>query len=129
MDWFKDVLRFHEELDHPIGGLPHIDLELMESIKAVNLVLEEVHELIVAVLRRDLVDTADSCVDLIYVVIGLAITFGIDLRPIWNAVHEANMNKQGGGKRDDGKQLKPENWCPPQLNVILDNQESLKDNS
>ena len=62
-----------------------------------------------------LADIADGIVDAIYVLLGTAVCYGIDIQPIWDIVHEANMKKTGGGKRIDGKVLKPHGWVPPDV--------------
>jgi hypothetical protein len=62
---------------------------------------------------------ADGIVDAIYVLIGAAITYGIDIRPVWQAVHAANMAKEGGATREDGKVQKPPGWQPPDIAGIL----------
>jgi predicted HAD superfamily Cof-like phosphohydrolase len=62
-----------------------------------------------------LADVADAIVDSIYVLLGMAVAFGIDIHPVWYAVHEANMATLG----EDGKQMKPEGWTPPYIEGIL----------
>jgi predicted HAD superfamily Cof-like phosphohydrolase len=63
----------------------------------------------------DLPAFADALADLAYVMEGTAIEFGIDSGPIAAEVHRANMTKVGGGKREDGKILKPEGFRPPDV--------------
>lgn len=63
----------------------------------------------------DLPAVADALADLDYVVEGLRQAFGIDGGPIADAVHAANMAKEGGGARGDGKIMKPEGWQPPDI--------------
>lgn len=53
--------------------------------------------------------------DLIYVAVGAALELGIPLGAVWAEVHTANMRKVGGGRRGDGKVLKPEGWTPPDV--------------
>jgi predicted HAD superfamily Cof-like phosphohydrolase len=65
---------------------------------------------------RDLPETIDGIVDAGYVLEGLGIALGVDLRPMWAEVQRANMAKMGGPKDPDtGKQLKPEGWTPPDI--------------
>jgi predicted HAD superfamily Cof-like phosphohydrolase len=66
------------------------------------------------------VDAIDGLVDTIYVVLGAAVAWGIDLDPFFAEVHRANMAKLGGGMREDGKFLKPDNWTGPDITGILD---------
>ena len=63
----------------------------------------------------NLVELVDALADLDYVVEGTRIEFGINGKPIADAVHAANMAKVGGGIRGDGKINKPEGWQPPDI--------------
>lgn len=61
-----------------------------------------------------LVDLADAVADSIYVISGTATAFGLDAERVFELVHAANMAKLGGPVREDGKQLKPVGWQPPE---------------
>lgn len=63
---------------------------------------------------RALTAIADDVADVNYVVNGTGVAFGIDGETVFNIVHEANMLKASGPRREDGKQLKPEGWQPPE---------------
>lgn len=70
--------------------------------------------------REDLLAAvADDIVDSVYVIVGTASALGIDIEPVWEAVQRANMAKLTGPIREDGKQLKPEGWTPPDINKII----------
>lgn len=85
----------------------------------VSLIKEEVKELLDAAGSDDLVGIADGAADAIWVILGLTNAFGIDMVPVWEEVLCSNMAKQGGGRREDGKILKPDGWQPPQIREIL----------
>lgn len=70
----------------------------------------------------DIVQVADALADLLYVVYGAAVAWGINIDPVFGAVHQANMLKLTGPRRADGKQLKPEGWQPPDIRAVLDAQ-------
>lgn len=61
--------------------------------------------------------------DLLYVVYGLAVTFGFDLEEAFRRVHASNMSKLGvDGKpevRHDGKVLKGPNYFEPDLTDLV----------
>ena len=123
MDWFSDVLDFHKKLapsiPRSLPGVPEhpkYDLGFME---------EELKEIRQAMLDRNVPEVADGLVDLIYVTIRAALIWGIDLRPVWEEVHRANMRKVGGEMRSDGKILKPEGWEAPNVSAILDKQKPI----
>lgn len=69
----------------------------------------------------DIVKTADALADLLYVVYGACVSWGIMIDPVFGAVHEANMRKFGPGsyQREDGKWMKPPDWQPPDLLSVL----------
>lgn len=93
-----------------------------------SLIREELHEYWVVVdalyayTREDLIEqAADSFADLLYVVLGAAVAWGIDIEPVFKAVHDANMRKfsEGGYRRMDGKWMKPPDWEAPDVAGIL----------
>lgn len=113
-DWFGDVLEFQKRFGFPVRARPEWptppEVELRRA-----LIQEEYKELLDAFRDQDLVETADAITDLIYVLIGTAITMGLDLRPVWDEVQRSNLAKTGGLKSPAGKLLKPEGWEPPDI--------------
>lgn len=65
---------------------------------------------------------AKELADLLYVTYGTAVSFGIPIDEVFDAVHRSNMSKLVDGKpllREDGKVLKGPNYQPPQLEFIF----------
>lgn len=121
-DWFQDVLEFHKKFGVTRGSLPAEPANLKTVILRETLILEECAELSETLRAGNLPGIADGLADLVYVLLGTAITYGIDLRPVWNEVHRTNMLKEGGNTRKDGKILKPEGWEPPCIAELLETQ-------
>jgi predicted HAD superfamily Cof-like phosphohydrolase len=71
----------------------------------------------------DPVALAKELTDLLYVVYGAGVTFGIDLDKCFEEVHRSNMSKLGPDNkpiyRDDGKVLKGPNYSPADVGKIL----------
>lgn len=67
----------------------------------------------------DLTDVASELVDLLYVTYGALSALGVPTEQIFGAIHDANMLKLTGPKREDGKQLKPEGWQPADVRGIV----------
>ncbi len=117
------VREFHVQFGLTMYETPTLDLpeELVRLRTA--LVQEEAAELFSAVSRYDIVQVADGLADLVYVLYGTALTFGIDLDAVVREVHRSNMTKLGpDGKpivRADGKVLKGPNYEPPNLRRVL----------
>lgn len=115
------VRDFHEKFGLMAAQRPQFPdaatIELRQS-----LIEEETAEFRKACTARDLVEAADALADLLYVVHGAAVSFGIDLEPIFEEVHRTNMAKSGGPRRGDGKILKPAGWQPPQIRPLLEQQ-------
>jgi predicted HAD superfamily Cof-like phosphohydrolase len=111
----RDVEDFHRALDVPVGETPAIRRPELRAA----LIREEVEETLDAIERRDLVEAIDGMCDVLCVVYGTAVEFGVDLAPFWDEVHRTNMAKQGGPVREDGKRLKPPGWEPPQIAALL----------
>jgi len=87
----------------------------------ISLITEELKELIEANDVRNMVKIADAIGDLLYVVYGTAVSYGIDIEPIFEEIHRSNMSKGDPEKiiREDGKILKGKNYFPPNLEPIL----------
>lgn len=118
-DPFAAVLQFHRRFAVSIGDRPALPRKELVALRLV-LIDEELAELRAAIGIGDVVAVADALADLLYVTYGASITFGIDVRPILEEVHRANMAKLGGGTRADGKVLKPDGWQPPDLAPLLE---------
>ncbi len=95
--------------------------EIDERTKAlrVRLIQEEFEELKEAMERGNLPAVAKEMADLLYVVYGTAVSYGIDMGPVFREVHRSNMSKVGGYKREDGKWVKPATYSPAQIEPIL----------
>jgi len=122
MDWYQDILDFHNMAGQmPTVSTPHQVSEHTYKLRD-KLIREEVNEELLPAMfesqyeEENLVKIADGIVDSIVVLIGTAIAYGIDIRPIWNEVHKTNMAKfKGGYTRPDGKVMKPDGWIPPDI--------------
>lgn len=117
----QDVINFHNEADLYYDTDPtakHSD----ERDLQIDLIEEEFTELRAAYKREDLEGIADAITDLMYVVVGAYLRFGMaEYAPdLWNEVHVSNMTKVGGPTREDGKQIKGEDFSEPQIKEILD---------
>lgn len=114
----KMVREFHEALGIPVASGPTIISEARRRLR-LDLIDEELDELEVATLGDNLVGIADALGDLLVVVYGAALEYGLDMEPISAEIHRTNMTKKGGPVREDGKRMKPEGWLPPMLAPIV----------
>jgi predicted HAD superfamily Cof-like phosphohydrolase len=118
MDWYNDVLEFHRKFGCHIGATPAQPPTNIRNLR-LDLVAEEVAELEDAAYDGNLPKVADAIADAVYVLLGTAVAYGIDIRPVFAEVHRTNMAKEGGPTRPDGKILKPEGWQPPDVAGII----------
>lgn len=110
-----DVTDFHRALEIPIGET----VAMRRADLRANLIEEEAEETVDAIRAGDLVASLDGLCDLLCVIYGAAVEWGIDLAPFWEAVHQTNLLKKGGQMREDGKRLKPDGWVPPDIAGVL----------
>jgi predicted HAD superfamily Cof-like phosphohydrolase len=90
----------------------------------VALIEEELAEFRNAGESHDLFEIADALADLLYVVYGAGVTYGIDLEPIFDEIHRSNMSKGDPEvvRRPDGKILKGANYSPPEVVSLVRDQ-------
>jgi|TARA_B110000259_G_C13748462_1_gene295530 NTP pyrophosphatase (non-canonical NTP hydrolase) len=88
-----------------------------------DLITEEYEELKEAYEQQDVVEVADALADMVWVIMGMASTLGIDFNDIWEEVKRSNMSKFTNNIiiRDGktGKILKPSTFSEPDLAPIL----------
>lgn len=123
-DWQAKVREFHVKFGCKHADTPVSEMDLRTVALRNSLHEEEIKELRKAMYNVDLVEIADALADSIYVLLGTAVTYGIDLAPIFAEVHRTNMAKDGGATRADGKILKPEGWQPPDIAGLIEKQRS-----
>lgn len=112
------VEAFHRQFDILVQPRPAIPDAATRELR-VRLIQEEFDELRQALAQEDLAAIAKELADLLYVVYGTAVSYGLDMQPVFREVHRSNMSKGGGYKRDDGKWVKPSTYSPAQLGLIL----------
>jgi len=112
------VAEFHRKFDIPVGDRPSIPSEATRQLR-VRLIHEEFAELQEAMVAQDLPAVAKELADLLYVVYGTAVSYGLDMDPVFREVHRSNLSKVGGYKREDGKWVKPPTYSPADVKPLL----------
>lgn len=88
-----------------------------------NLVTEEYKELLEGFEKKSLVEIADACADLKWVIEGLEHSLNIPQQAVWNEVSRSNMSKISSSgkvlKRPDGKVMKPDFYFSPDIEGVL----------
>lgn len=126
MSYFDDVVRWHKEVGHPVAEDTGEKINIGSVALGRKLVEEEYNEFMLGLDGCSINLVADGAADLIWVVCGLCARLGIDLDAVWSEVRRANYDKVGGPVRDDGKQLKPEGWEPPNMAAVMRTSRNLK---
>ncbi len=112
------VEEFHLKFDIVICDAPTVPDEATRTLR-VRLIQEEFEELKEAMAKQELVGIAKELADLLYVVYGTAVSYGLDMDPVFREVHRSNLSKVGGYKRADGKWVKPPTYSPAHLAPII----------
>jgi predicted HAD superfamily Cof-like phosphohydrolase len=88
------VAEFHQTFKHPILETPTIPDENRCRLR-VALIAEELKELEVAILEKDIVGVADALCDIQYVLSGAVLEFGLGSRfkALFEEVQRSNMSK------------------------------------
>src|ERR1700754_4946117 len=88
------VAEFHKTFKHPIQPNPIIPDENRCKLR-VALIAEELKELEVAILEKDIVEIADALCDIQYVLSGAILEFGLGdkFKALFEEVQRSNMSK------------------------------------
>jgi predicted HAD superfamily Cof-like phosphohydrolase len=114
------VTEFHERFGIPSSQRPAWPGDDINRVR-VALIEEELAEFRNAGEARNLLEIADALGDLLHVVYGAAVTYGIDLEPVFEEIHRSNMSKGGDHPvcRADGKVSKGEHYQAPRIAEVL----------
>jgi predicted HAD superfamily Cof-like phosphohydrolase len=116
-NYVKSLKEFHRKFGHAVSDSPYIPSQRIMNLR-IRLIDEEASETIEALQDNDLAEIADGLADLLYVVFGTAVSYGIPIDEIFNEVHRSNMTKSID-KDKGGKTIKGADWDPPRLKEIL----------
>ena len=99
------VREFNVTFGHPVRDTPQV-IDFAEADEVMTWAFygsaedhSELHELVVALAENDLVQIADACGDIVWLVYVLAQRHGIDLDAVLREIYKSNMSKLG----PDGK--------------------------
>lgn len=128
-EWVQMVREFHEKYGAPVAERPGL-LPVRRSDMRAGLIDEEASETRGAIydseaavgneVTASLAEIADGLADLVYVCIGAALEYGIDLDRVFREVHRSNMTKTVGHARADGKIMKGPDFEPPRIREIIE---------
>lgn len=131
-DWQTDVAAFCTEFGVPILGRPAVPEDKLNTPGMMGtldnrkkMLDEEAGELKAAMEERDPAHVAKEVADVIFVALGIASAYGVNVRPVWELVQASNLAKRGGRIREDGKILKPEGWVAPDIQTEIERQKGL----
>ena len=113
------VEAFHSKFEIVVQATPQ-DLNEETKELRVRLIQEEFDELKEAMASGNLAAVAKEMADLLYVTYGTAVSYGIDMDPVFREVHRSNLSKIGGYKRADGKWVKPPTYSPADIESIVE---------
>ncbi|NDC54902.1 MAG: hypothetical protein EBZ74_11665 [Planctomycetia bacterium] len=96
MTHFEKVKEFNRFFSLNIPKSPQHDIfeknPALVKLK-MDLIIEEVAELKNAIMEHNFMEVADALGDILYVVYGAAISFGIDIEKVFSLIHESNLSK------------------------------------
>lgn len=117
------VEQFHLKYGVPVLRTPVIPGEKRAKLR-IDLIEEELREFKEASAEKDIVAIADALGDLLYVVYGAALEYGLDMKPIFDEIHRSNLSKLGADGKpmhaENGKIIKGPNYTPPDLKSVVE---------
>lgn len=116
------VKEFHVRYDLNDPPQPQIPLPEVQALR-MRLIQEEAREFEEASRLGNLAAALKELSDLLYVVLGAANAYGVDIEPFFDEVHRSNMTKiwpDGAIHKDgQGKVLKPASYDPADVEAVL----------
>ena len=153
----KQVREFHEKHGFPVGqrltGLQEYNPQIVqlaarlrdhsetilgtalnrqqlfkdERMYRAHLMIEELSEAVQAMAIGDEVKLADALGDLIYVVIGTAVTYNIPIQYVFDEIHRSNMTKPKRDPTDPRMRNKSDGYSPPDIQTAIEHGREMAD--
>ena len=123
----ESVKAFHEAFKIGYRDSPKADLGSRVNTLRYKLMREENEEYLEAASANDLVEVADALGDMLYILCGTIIEYGLQhkIDEVFEEIQRSNMSKLGENQqpiyREDGKVLKGPNYFKPNIKDILNN--------
>tara|TARA_B100001027_G_scaffold20701_1_gene12224 strand:+ start:110 stop:484 length:375 start_codon:yes stop_codon:yes gene_type:complete len=108
------------------GVRSELSLEDDQASLYMDLITEEYQETLSAFENSDLIEVADGLADMVWVIMGMCNSCGIDFDSVWKEVKASNMSKFPDGKaikNEHGKIMKPDSYFKPNIKKVLDFEE------
>lgn len=119
------VREFHVKYGHFISDKATVAIPEVVKARRLALILEEMKELREALLEENIIEIADGIGDLVYVLVGTAISYGIPFDRVFQEIHRSNMTKTDSkaplGEKYGTKTPKGPDFIAPDLFSILHN--------
>ena len=120
MSYQNDVANFMKAGEQPVRS--ELSLEGDQATLYMNLISEEYQETLSAFKNNDMIEVTDGLADMVWVIMGMCNSCGIDFDSVWQEVKASNMSKFPDGKtikNEHGKIMKPESYFKPDLKRVL----------
>lgn len=121
-DYMAALKEFHEKFSHYAQCQPNATVRPEIKNLRIKLMEEELQETIQAINKEDIIELADGLADLLYVVFGTALAYGIPIDKVFAEVHRSNMTKSmlKDEKSIPGKTIKGPDYSPANIKSILE---------
>lgn len=115
-DMFGDCQQFCALYNEKTGSHFKGKIDRDFIIQMVNDEMQELRE------AKDEAEEVDALLDATYYILNHLAGTGLDIRPIWAMIHNANMKKfgPGGYKNEIGKWCKPPDFVPPDDDIRVE---------
>ena len=120
MSYQNDVALFMKSGEQ--GVRSELSLEGDQASLYMDLITEEYQETLSAFESSDLIEVADGLADMVWVIMGMCNSCGIDFDSVWQEVKASNMSKFPDGKaikNEQGKIMKPDSYFKPNIEKVL----------
>lgn len=122
MTQYDKVKKFHEIYECNIGDEAAFPSDAERDLRK-KLLQEEFEEYITAEANNNLVEVADALGDMLYIIYGTAVSYGLPINDIFDEIHNSNLSKLDENglpiRREDGKIMKGPNYFKPDISSII----------